>query len=208
MNKMSPSDIEKTYALFPLSSYLLPTPLPCLLPSTAHAEIAGKNRAGSLSKIGNETIDSTAFQSGPERPALATKAHRNIHGNGLISDSHIAHQSHSQHTSSGALPSPVKQKYSTPKHRSGAKNLSLLNRTRQDCIMYLIVNADCVAQLRHVVMETCGECVAFIRIQPIAHATRMKVWLGLSKPAVCQIMASVMSSLPGAEFGQVMPFER
>jgi hypothetical protein len=75
----------------------------------------------------------------------------------------------------------------------------------QGCIMHLTINADCVTQLRHVVIGSCGELVAFMRIQPIAHATRMKVWLGLSKPVVDRIMVIVMQNLPGAEFGQVRP---
>lgn len=207
MNEMPPSDKEDIYASFPLSPYPLPDLLPCLLPYTSHIEIGAKNRAGSLSKIGNDTIDSTVIQSHGKRPAPVARTLRSSHDTGPASDGPIAYQLHSQYTSNDALSSQVKASYSTPKRRSVAQNISTLNRTRQDCIMYLIVNADCVTQLRHVVIETCGECVAFIRIQPIAHATRMKVWLGLSKPAVCQIMASVMSSLPGAEFGQVMPFE-
>jgi len=75
----------------------------------------------------------------------------------------------------------------------------------QGCVMHLTVNADCVTQLRHLVIGTCGEPVAFMRIQPIAHATRMKVWLGLSKAGVERIMAIVMQNLPGAEFGPVRP---
>ncbi|WP_240162439.1 hypothetical protein [Glaciimonas sp. PAMC28666] len=89
-----------------------------------------------------------------------------------------------------------------------AQNSPRCDDLRQDCVMYLTVNADCVTELRHVVMETCGGCVAFIRIEPTAHATRTKVWLGLSRSAVWQIMTRVMESLPGAEFGQINPAKR
>ncbi|MEB0012295.1 hypothetical protein QN379_00605 [Glaciimonas sp. Gout2] len=203
MNKMSPIDIEKIHTSFPLSSYLFP----CFFPYTSRTANFGKSHAGNLPKIGNQKSDITVFTSDTKRPAPAAKTLPASHDTGLTFDGQIAPQTHNQNASNGALPSQFKERSSTPKHRSGMHNVATLNRTRQDCIMYLIVSADCVTQLRHVVMETCGDCVAFIRIQPIAHATRMKVWLGLSKPAVCQIMASVMNSLPGAEFGQVMPFE-
>ncbi|PUA18263.1 hypothetical protein C7W93_14545 [Glaciimonas sp. PCH181] len=72
--------------------------------------------------------------------------------------------------------------------------------------MHLTISADSVTQLRHIVMGACGDVVAFIRIQPIAHASRMKVWLGLSKPEVGRIMAAVMQNLSGAEFGQIRPW--
>lgn len=92
--------------------------------------------------------------------------------------------------------------------RADSRKPPMSNALNQDCIMYLTVNADYVTELRHVVMETCGGSVAFIRIEPTAHATRMKVWLGLSRSAVCRIMTRVMESLPGAEFGQISPAVR
>ncbi|RJG08139.1 hypothetical protein D3870_16635 [Noviherbaspirillum cavernae] len=71
--------------------------------------------------------------------------------------------------------------------------------------MHIIIDAALVTELRRLVMSTCGDMVSFMRIQPIAHATRMKVWLPLSKPAIDRVMAAVMRSLPGAEFGRITP---
>jgi hypothetical protein len=73
----------------------------------------------------------------------------------------------------------------------------------QRFMMHIMIDADYVTQLRHLVMGTCGELVAFMRIQPVAHATKMKVWLCLGKPAIDLIMDAVMHSLPKAEFGPV-----
>ncbi len=73
------------------------------------------------------------------------------------------------------------------------------------CIMDLTISTECVTQFRRLVMGTGGGLVTFIRIQPIAHATRMRVWLGLSTSAVNQLMISVMQNLPSAEFGKIKP---
>ncbi|MGZ3159600.1 MAG: hypothetical protein ACXU7H_10980 [Burkholderiaceae bacterium] len=70
-------------------------------------------------------------------------------------------------------------------------------------MMHITIDASCVTQLRHLIMGTCGELVEFMRIQPIAHAKKMKVWLCLSKAAVALIMDAVMRCLPNAEFGRI-----
>ena len=72
-----------------------------------------------------------------------------------------------------------------------------------ELMMHITIDASCVTQLRHLVMSTCGKLVGFMRIQPIAHAKKMKVWLCLSKAAVALIMDAVMRSLPSAEFGRI-----
>ncbi len=71
--------------------------------------------------------------------------------------------------------------------------------------MHITIDASCVTQLRHLVMDTCGDLLAFMRIQPFAHATKMKVWLCLSKSVADLIMDAVMRSLPSAEFGRITP---
>ncbi|MNJ99074.1 hypothetical protein D3C87_168470 [compost metagenome] len=74
---------------------------------------------------------------------------------------------------------------------------------RHECLMLLTISADCVAELRHLVMRTCGEWIVFMRTQPIAHASKMKVWLCLSNPATELVMNAVMRALPSAEFGKI-----
>jgi hypothetical protein len=83
--------------------------------------------------------------------------------------------------------------------------LDRLQSSTQSFMMHITIDANFVTDLRHLLISTCGELVAFIRIQPIAHATRMKVWLCLTKPAAEMVMAAIMSVLPSAEFGQITP---
>jgi len=82
-----------------------------------------------------------------------------------------------------------------------AASLSIAERV----IIHITIDADCVTQLRRLVTGTCGDLLAFMRIQPFAHATKMKVSLCLSKPVVDLMMSAVMRSLPSAEFGRITP---
>ncbi|MFC7299494.1 hypothetical protein [Herminiimonas aquatilis] len=85
-----------------------------------------------------------------------------------------------------------------------ASNLSVVpSSASTECMMLVTIKADSVADLRHLVMRTCGELIVFIKAQPIAHATKMKVWLCLSEAATGKVMDAVMRSLPSAEFGRI-----
>jgi hypothetical protein len=68
--------------------------------------------------------------------------------------------------------------------------------------MRFTIDASCVTQLRHLLMGRFGELVTFMRIQPMAHATKMKVCIGLSQPAVDLITAAVTRSVPSAKFSR------
>ena len=72
-----------------------------------------------------------------------------------------------------------------------------------ECTMQLTINADCINELRQLMMRTCGRLLVFIRTQPVAHAQKMKVWLCLNAPASDLVMDAVMRALPSAEFGRV-----
>lgn len=85
-----------------------------------------------------------------------------------------------------------------------ASNLTIVpSSASTECMMLVTIKADSVADLRHLVMRTCGELIVFIKTQPIAHATKMKVWLCLSEAATDKVMDAVMRSLPSAEFGSI-----
>lgn len=85
-----------------------------------------------------------------------------------------------------------------------ASNLTIVpSSASTECMMLVTIKADSVADLRHLVMRTCGELIVFIKTQPIAHATKMKVWLCLSESATDKVMDAVMRSLPSAEFGRI-----
>ena len=75
-------------------------------------------------------------------------------------------------------------------------------------MMSITIDANSVTKLRHLVFDACGELVAFMRMQPVAHNTKMKVWLCLSQPVVDLIMDMVMRSLSCAEFGRITLLEQ
>ena len=68
--------------------------------------------------------------------------------------------------------------------------------------MYLTVDTENVTLLRHLVIHAFHGVVAFMKIEPIDHAKKMKVCLCLLKPVEDQLMSSIMKTLPSAEFGR------
>lgn len=70
-------------------------------------------------------------------------------------------------------------------------------------LMQITVATASVTELRQLVMKTCGGVLSFMRIEPLDHASRMKVWLCLPEPALRQMMDAVMRLLPAAEFGRI-----
>lgn len=67
--------------------------------------------------------------------------------------------------------------------------------------MHLTIKTGYLIQLRQIVMGAGGESVLFMRVQPIAHATKMKVWICVLQPIADLIMEAVLRVLPCAEFG-------
>lgn len=91
-----------------------------------------------------------------------------------------------------------------PSSVAHASNLTIVpSSASTECMMLVTIKVDSVADLRHLLMRTCGELIVFIKTQPIAHATKMKVWLCLSEAATDKVMDAVMQSLPSAEFGRI-----
>lgn len=70
-------------------------------------------------------------------------------------------------------------------------------------LMHITVATDKVTELRQLVIGTCGGALSFMRIEPVDHASRMKVWLCIPEPAIRQMMDAVMRLLPAAEFGRI-----
>lgn len=73
----------------------------------------------------------------------------------------------------------------------------------REFMMDITIDAGFITELRRLLMSTCGDVIAFIRIQPIRHATQARIWLGMTSPAIDRIMDVVMKHLPGAEFGHL-----
>ncbi len=74
---------------------------------------------------------------------------------------------------------------------------------RPTFLMHITVDTARITELRKLVMQTCGSMLSFMRIEPVEHAERMKVWLCLTEPALRLTMDAVMRILPAAEFGRI-----
>lgn len=70
-------------------------------------------------------------------------------------------------------------------------------------LMHITVATERVTELRQLVVGACGSRLSFMRIEPVDHAARMKVWLCVPAAAVGQVMDAVMRRLPAAEFGRI-----
>lgn len=70
-------------------------------------------------------------------------------------------------------------------------------------LMHITVDKACLAELRQLVVKTCGSMLSFMRVEAIEHAERMKVWLCVTEPALRLTMDAVMRLLPAAEFGRI-----
>lgn len=73
--------------------------------------------------------------------------------------------------------------------------------TAQGFMMHLTVDVGDVTALRRQVIGHCGELVAFMRIQPLQHASKMRVWISLKEQEFDFVKRAIRSGLPAAEFG-------
>jgi hypothetical protein len=74
--------------------------------------------------------------------------------------------------------------------------------TAQGFMLHLTIDASDVTELRRRVIGKCGELVLFMRIQPLAHASKMRVWILLKEQEFDFVKHTIQSGLPDAEFGQ------
>jgi hypothetical protein len=72
--------------------------------------------------------------------------------------------------------------------------------------MRMTIDAESVTALRHKLTEAFGDAIAFMRIQPIEHARKMKVCICLTSSSVSGLMAVIMHDVQCAEFGRVTRF--
>jgi hypothetical protein len=77
--------------------------------------------------------------------------------------------------------------------------------TQKQFMMRITVDAASVTELRHIIVSTCGDPVLYMRVEPVDHATKMKVWLCLRKASIDSIIDNIMRALPQAEFGRISP---
>ncbi|HEY4074017.1 MAG TPA: hypothetical protein VGM52_13035 [Herbaspirillum sp.] len=69
--------------------------------------------------------------------------------------------------------------------------------------MHITVDASDLMHLRQLAATVCGDKLSSIRVQPIAHAKRMSVWLSLKYDVLASdlVMIAIMRQLPRAQFG-------
>jgi hypothetical protein len=77
--------------------------------------------------------------------------------------------------------------------------------SQKDLMMCITVDAASVAELRRVIVSTCGDLMVYMRIKPVDHASKMKFWLCLSKTSVDAVIGNIMRALPQAEFDRITP---
>ncbi|MBI3731217.1 MAG: hypothetical protein HY254_23175 [Burkholderiales bacterium] len=76
---------------------------------------------------------------------------------------------------------------------------------QNEFVMRITVDSSSITELRHLILKSCGDLVLFMRVKPIDHASKMKVWLCLSKSSVDTIISHIVRALPQAEFGKITP---
>ncbi|WP_225869891.1 hypothetical protein [Glaciimonas sp. PCH181] len=195
MGKLMQRHSEQSHSYFSLPAYLLGARNPDL-----HADL-------NQSVLANDGISLSASERHPQYSTQNIAISGNLAAFPATTLTFKKPNSVPSAISSHGSPSKINNvTQMTAVRRTEPRDLPRGNAEDHQCIMHLTISADSVTQLRHIVMGACGDVVAFIRIQPIAHASRMKVWLGLSKPEVGRIMAAVMQNLSGAEFGQIRPW--
>jgi hypothetical protein len=123
--------------------------------------------------------------------------------------SHFSHVTFAAANSSGyaqsaptAIPTDISPSSILPPFAPVAA-ISHFPAKNHQCLMLLTIGIDCVNQCRQLLMRTCGDGIVFIRTQPVAHAEKIKVWLGVSDAVTGQVMDTVMRALPSAEFGRI-----
>jgi hypothetical protein len=93
------------------------------------------------------------------------------------------------------------EKFFEPTPLEGDKNKRAACSSKS--MMCITVDAAAVAKLRSIIVCTCGDLVTYIRVKPVEHACKMKVWLCLSEMSVDAVMSNIMHILPEAEFGKI-----
>jgi hypothetical protein len=78
---------------------------------------------------------------------------------------------------------------------------------QKDFMMRITVDAASVAELRRIIVGTCGDLMIYMRVKPVDHASKMKFWLCLSKGSIDAVIGNIMRALPQAEFGRITPLQ-
>ncbi len=77
----------------------------------------------------------------------------------------------------------------------------LLNE--QGVLIHLTVDACDVTNLRCRVIAACGDLMLFMRIQPLQHASKMRVWILLQRQDLDTVTLAIKYGMPEAELAAV-----
>lgn len=95
--------------------------------------------------------------------------------------------------------------YALPQHQPLVTYKTPAKLIQNDFVMRITVDSASITELRHLILKSCGDLVLFMRVKPVNQASKMKVWLCLSKSSVDTIISHIMRALPQAEFGKITP---
>jgi hypothetical protein len=70
-------------------------------------------------------------------------------------------------------------------------------------LMQIIVDAESVTDLRHLLICICGRALEYVRVQAIPNRGNMRVFLCQNQSDFSRVMDAIMGTLPHAEFGRV-----
>lgn len=74
--------------------------------------------------------------------------------------------------------------------------------TEQGMLMHLTVDSCDVTDLRRRVIAVCGNLMLFMRIQPLQHASKMRVWILLQRQDYDLVTRAIKSGMPDAEIAE------
>lgn len=86
-------------------------------------------------------------------------------------------------------------------HAFGVKPY-LNNRVEKKVIIRVVVDEQNAELLRRTIISTFGNCIDFVKVQPLAHTHSVKMWFDVTLPVVEDVMSTIMRVLPAAEFGK------
>ena len=77
----------------------------------------------------------------------------------------------------------------------------LNKKIEKKVIIRVVVDEQYAELLRRTVISTFGNCIDFIKVQPLAHTHSVKMWFDVTLSVVERVMNTIMRILPAAEFG-------
>ena len=81
----------------------------------------------------------------------------------------------------------------------GVNRRPRMRLAEQGMLMHLTVDSCDVTDLRRRVIAACGDMMLFMRIQPLSHASKMRVWILLQRQNIDLVVRAIKADMPEAE---------